>query len=767
MIAPDAIRADVADAATIETLVEELSNPDEPAVLYAITMLEALDKRHLITPLLLQHESPQVRQRALMALASTRSRIARKWTPAIERMTQDADVDVRAAALRALAVLAHEDASALMRRHLDDPEPRVAVAAATALANSGDPADAEAAEAALRRLMADLRDAAVAGRVECAAALAHIHNPQFRSLLVPLLYEHDTRVVREAIRSARVMGATDGLFLPGLMSLLGHRALKGDARDTLVGYGETIVSALDHALRDRREHIWLRRHIPRTLALIPAQASMDALVAALGEPDGFLRYKAIAAIERLVRDHPGIAFPRAAVEKLLAGRDLALLQQPDAARQPAAAPRRRPGVAAGPRPRRQDGAGARPHLPPARPAVPDRRHRRGALRHRARRRAPARPGHRVPRQPARRPHQAPRGAAARRHAAGRQGAPRQRAAQEPPARARRHAGPARSRRGRRGGGLGDPLRRPGRTVGAGGRPRVRRRPSQDAGRRRRRSRGLGAAAAGPAAPGRATPERRSRPWSWWTACAPSRSSSSCRWTSCSASRPSAKKSGTRRAANRFAPARRRRTSSSCSTARSPATPPSSRRRPSSASTRCSRARPRRRRSGRPGRSSACASPPPTCSRCSRTTCSWPRACSGCCSRPPATARRSLRPADIGRDGPVVDAAMVLAQHPLFERASAPQLLALTSATVEVPLAEGASLFRAGDMPAVLRRDERGGRARMRAGGAGRRPARARRSASPRRSRASAPEPAPRSRSRGTPCAWTASRCSMCSATTLT
>ena len=31
---------------------------------------------------------------------------------------------------------------------------------------------------------------------------------------------------------------------------------------------------------------------------------MDALVAALGEPDGFLRYKAIAAIERLRRDHP-------------------------------------------------------------------------------------------------------------------------------------------------------------------------------------------------------------------------------------------------------------------------------------------------------------------------------------------------------------------------------------------------------------------------------------------------------------------------------
>jgi len=316
-IAPDAIRADVTDAATIETLVEELSNPDEASVLYAITMLEALDKRKLITPLLLHHESPRVRTRALRALASTRSRIARKWTPAIERMVQDPDVDVRAAALRALAVLSEEDASALMRRHLDDPEPRVAVAAATALADSGDAADAEAAERALRRLIDDVREAGVTGRIESANALAHITNSRLRSLLVPLLYDHDTRVVQEAIRSARVMGASDGLFLPGLMSLLGHRALKADARETLVGYGEPVVAALDHALRDRREHLWLRRHIPNTLALIPSQASMDALVASLEEPDGFLRYKSIAAIEQLTREHPHIHFPRPVVERLL------------------------------------------------------------------------------------------------------------------------------------------------------------------------------------------------------------------------------------------------------------------------------------------------------------------------------------------------------------------------------------------------------------------------------------------------------------------
>src|SRR2546426_16217 len=69
---PASVRLDVADAPTIETLVEELSNPDESSVLYAIEMLEALDKRNLITPLLLHHESAPVRARALLALESAR-----------------------------------------------------------------------------------------------------------------------------------------------------------------------------------------------------------------------------------------------------------------------------------------------------------------------------------------------------------------------------------------------------------------------------------------------------------------------------------------------------------------------------------------------------------------------------------------------------------------------------------------------------------------------------------------------------------------------
>jgi ATP:ADP antiporter, AAA family len=314
---PEAVRTDIADPATIETLVEELANPDETSVLYAIEMLETLDKRHLITPLLLHHESPKVRARALVALKSARHAHAERWIPAVHKLLKDADAGVRAAAVRALATLGKEDVTTLLHRHLDDADSRVVVTAAVELADTGKPAETALAEAALSRLIADTRAAGAAGRRDAADALAHIRNPAFRSLLIPLIYDRDLDVAREAIASARAIGPSDAIFVPALVSLLGHRLLKNAARDTLESYGDAVVPVLAHILADRDEQRWVRRHIPGTLALIPTQAAMDALFAVLQDPDGFLRYKTVAAIETLRRRHPHLVFQPEAVEQLI------------------------------------------------------------------------------------------------------------------------------------------------------------------------------------------------------------------------------------------------------------------------------------------------------------------------------------------------------------------------------------------------------------------------------------------------------------------
>ena len=304
------------DLSTIETLVQELSQPDPARVVYAIDMLESLDKRNLVTPLLLYHEAPEVRRRALRAIGSVRRDIAVSWLPQVRRMLSDADSGVRAAAIVAIGNINNEDAATLSRPLLADPDSRIRVTAAVALAASPVPGDVDAAEAALLDLAADARGSSRRVRRDVAAGIRHIDNPRFRRLLIPLLYDEAPEVAHEAMESVEAAGVSDFIFVPTLVALLRNRQLKARARQVLVSYGEQVVDVLAHFMRDQDEDLWVRRHIPTTLAQIPSQRSVDVLVGALEETDGFMRYKVIAALERLRRTDLPFSFPREALEAL-------------------------------------------------------------------------------------------------------------------------------------------------------------------------------------------------------------------------------------------------------------------------------------------------------------------------------------------------------------------------------------------------------------------------------------------------------------------
>ncbi len=315
-LAPAEMRLNAADLSTIETLVQELAQPDPGRVIYAIDVLESLDKRNLVTPLLLYHQSPAVRRRALRALGAVRSDIATQWLPHIRRLISDEDAGVRAAAMSALATIGGDDAAMLARPLLKDPDPRIRATAAVALAGSSSEGDAEAAERTLVDLLNDGRDTARRARRDVAAALRQIDNPRFRLLLVPLLYDPAPEVANEAMESVQAAGAAEFIFVPTLVALLRHRQLKGRARAVLAGYGEPVIDTLAHFLRDPDEDPWIRRHIPATLAQIPSGRSVDVLVAALSERDGFLRYKAVAALDRLRRSDAALTYPRDPIEAL-------------------------------------------------------------------------------------------------------------------------------------------------------------------------------------------------------------------------------------------------------------------------------------------------------------------------------------------------------------------------------------------------------------------------------------------------------------------
>ncbi|CAN5862678.1 hypothetical protein BH24ACI5_BH24ACI5_05210 [soil metagenome] len=298
-IKTDEVRMNVADLSTVETLVQELSQPEPVRVIYAIDMLASLDKANLVTPLLLYHESPPVRERALRAMGEARAEVSAGWMPQIRRALGDMDAGVRAAALRALSSIAHEDAPSLARPMLADPDPRIRATASVALAASPAAADVDAAEATLADIVLRMTEPSRRARLEVAMALGEVRDPRFQRLLVPLLHDDAAEVADQAMESVRRTGLADFIFVPALVSLLRNRHLKGRARAVLVSYGEPVVETLDYFMADESEDLWVRRHIPSTLAMIPSQKSADALAARLGDHDGFLRYKVISALVRL------------------------------------------------------------------------------------------------------------------------------------------------------------------------------------------------------------------------------------------------------------------------------------------------------------------------------------------------------------------------------------------------------------------------------------------------------------------------------------
>ena len=312
---PKQLTPDVGDLATIETLLVELGSSNKQRVLRSIEILETLDKQHLVSPLLLHHESPRVRARALSAIKEARPELIERWLPEVKKCLSDDELEVRAEAVAVIAAAQREDTLGLMRAYIRHSDPRIIATAAVALAESPNKKDRTDAETILERLARNVGETGILARMEAARAISRTSNPQFRKRLIPLMYDPEIDVAREAVWSARKMGDPDYLFVPTLVSLLRNRRIRNQVRDTLVSYGSGVIDTLDYFLTDENEHPWVRRHIPDTLSLIPSASTAGILIKALKHKDAFLHEKVVAALERLNRDYPDISINQKAIEK--------------------------------------------------------------------------------------------------------------------------------------------------------------------------------------------------------------------------------------------------------------------------------------------------------------------------------------------------------------------------------------------------------------------------------------------------------------------
>lgn len=294
---------DLSDVTTIITLAEALGSSDPRQVLHGLELLENHREYRLVTPLLLHHGDARVRGATLRMLAAGRRTDALEL---IERAIGDDDAQVRSDAIQALAALKGEDATEFMAARLRDPDPRVRSAAVAALSHGSN----QELEARALEVLSDLLiDSDHEVRIEAAKALEQIPEPVGSRELVQLLYDGDQTVVRHAIAAVRSRLARNGpnpLYIPILISLMGNRRLKHAAREAVVAYGESAIEALILFMNAEEEQIWVRRAVPKTIALIGSPAAASGLVRSLNSRDGFLRQKIIEALCYLRARQPAI-----------------------------------------------------------------------------------------------------------------------------------------------------------------------------------------------------------------------------------------------------------------------------------------------------------------------------------------------------------------------------------------------------------------------------------------------------------------------------
>jgi AAA family ATP:ADP antiporter len=305
-VQPDAT-IDPRDVTTVTTLIQSLGSADPRKVLHSLELLSASGEGRLVPPVLLHHESAEVRRRTLDILADTNREDAAHL---VERALGDEDAEVRTGAMRTLAVLRKERAATLMLAHLDDKDYRLRASAAASLLGSGEGEDGDLAERVLAELVSD--DSPII-RAEAAAALGQVSDPLASDVLVQLLYDRNLMVVRAAIKAVHLRFDRCGpnpLYATILISLMGNRRLKHEAREALMAQGTAAVEPLLLFMRSPDEQIWVRRAVPKTIALIGAQPAVDALVESLDTADAMLRTKIVEALVYLRTRHPDLRFNR-------------------------------------------------------------------------------------------------------------------------------------------------------------------------------------------------------------------------------------------------------------------------------------------------------------------------------------------------------------------------------------------------------------------------------------------------------------------------
>jgi AAA family ATP:ADP antiporter len=300
------------DLGALETLFLALNSSKDAEVIGALDMLAAQSRQRLIPALVLYHPSKSVVLRALEIFTAERRN---DFLPIADRLLSHADVEVRAAALRAR--IAVEPDPDFLRARLNDEQLELRATALVSLLSRGWMVGAEA-ETSLRALR---EDASPAVRVALAQAIGCVaggtvgdddDGPQvprdlggrFEETLLELAMSPEPEVCTEVAIAMGRLGSER--FLPILAAWIARREEGAAAREALAAIGAPALAHLAGQVDDRSLPLNVRWALPRAIALFDPLKATAVLLPLLERSEGMMRFRILRALSKLRADDPDL-----------------------------------------------------------------------------------------------------------------------------------------------------------------------------------------------------------------------------------------------------------------------------------------------------------------------------------------------------------------------------------------------------------------------------------------------------------------------------
>jgi AAA family ATP:ADP antiporter len=296
-----------------QLIAEQLSGTPEQ-VLYALSLFEVARDRtvHPAVRGLLQHESGDVRERALRLLARAHDTAVMQD---VERLLYDPHLAVRTEALLYLTEHAHVDPLERIEQLGDFPDFSLRAAMAAFLARPGPAQNLDAARAILAAMVAESGAEGQRVRLEAARLIAILPDAFDRELRL-LLQDENPDVAAVAIRAVARLRKRG--FVGRVIERLPESALAEEAAAALASFGDGVVGTLRDTLTDDTTPVEIRREIPAALQAIGSRASHYALMENVLDGDAVVRHRVITALNKLEQQHPERRLNRNTLETLLA-----------------------------------------------------------------------------------------------------------------------------------------------------------------------------------------------------------------------------------------------------------------------------------------------------------------------------------------------------------------------------------------------------------------------------------------------------------------